>query len=45
MCTRTKYVGLSRGIAQLHTYGLPSRNAASRAEKILEALPRGDSPC
>ena len=28
------YVGLSRGIAQLHTYGLPSNNATSRAEKI-----------
>ena len=35
-------LGLPRGIAQLHTYGLPSNNAASRAEK---ALPRGDSPC
>ena len=28
------YVGLPRGIAQLHTYGLPSNNAASHAEKI-----------
>ena len=28
------HVGLARGIAQLHTYGLPSNNAASRAEKI-----------
>ena len=28
------HVGLPRGIAQLHTYGLPSNNAASRTEKI-----------
>ena len=28
------YVGLPRGIVQLHTYGLPSNNTTSRAEKI-----------
>ena len=34
VCKDTRSIGLPRGIVQLHTYGLPSNNAASRAEKI-----------